>query len=264
MLSVLGYRLDGISTLRHRYVLFTIWAIPCISGLSSLYLWTNKNELHLSFSREMSDKRRIEGVEWCWMVLNGVVTEESCASHRLPKHLMKRSWKKCSQTQDFSIPYCKGSLIWLATFWEENGISRSVLLGSVYEPHRRGRPKTLFIEVVIKVCGGVCRRWRWQEIRTDGGSLWRRPRRIGHVPTVVDDDERDVEYIYWMYLPCTNHLLHFFACCLSSANALVFFWYVCLLTISHSFLSKCKNYVNEANSLMLRLLRSVIQQLIWW
>ena len=79
---------------------------------------------------------------------------------------------------------------------EESGIDRALLLGSVYGPRGQGpgRPKTRFIEDVVRVCGGVCVavecvwRWRWQEIETDGGSSCRRPRQIGHDPTIVDDD----------------------------------------------------------------------------
>ena len=39
---------------------------------------------------------------------------------------------------------------------EENRIDRALLLGSVYGPRGRGRPKTRFTEDIVKVCGGVC------------------------------------------------------------------------------------------------------------
>ena len=39
---------------------------------------------------------------------------------------------------------------------QENGIDRALLLGSVYGPRGRGRPKTRFTEDIVKVCGGVC------------------------------------------------------------------------------------------------------------
>ena len=39
---------------------------------------------------------------------------------------------------------------------EENGFDRALLLGMVYGPRGRGRPKTHFIDEIVKVCGTVC------------------------------------------------------------------------------------------------------------
>ena len=68
---------------------------------------------------------------------------------------------------------------------EESGIGRTLLLGSVYGPQGKGRPKTRLIEDVVKVCGGVCAAVEMARDR----ERWRssRPRRIGHDSTVDDD-----------------------------------------------------------------------------
>ena len=39
---------------------------------------------------------------------------------------------------------------------EENGFDRALLLGMVYGPRGRGRPKTRFIYDIIKVCDAMC------------------------------------------------------------------------------------------------------------
>ena len=39
---------------------------------------------------------------------------------------------------------------------EEKGFDRALLLGMVYGPRGRGRPKTRFTDNIVKACGGVC------------------------------------------------------------------------------------------------------------
>ena len=38
---------------------------------------------------------------------------------------------------------------------EEGGLSRTLLLGTVYGPRGRGQPKTRFIDDIAKSCGGI-------------------------------------------------------------------------------------------------------------
>ena len=67
---------------------------------------------------------------------------------------------------------------------EKVGISRTLLLGTVYGPRGRGRPKTLFIDEITKVCGGThamaqqAKDWRvWQRLVKEATAIRNRVNR---------------------------------------------------------------------------------------
>ena len=97
-----------------------------------------------------SDKKWIEGFElWCYRRVLRISWTTETSNEDVLKKVQPHS-KRLDSILQRELGLFGHSLR------EENRIGRALLLGSVYEPRGRGRPKTQFIEDVVKVCGGVC------------------------------------------------------------------------------------------------------------